>query len=210
VHEADVALTDFALAVECAIFVFIIVRKLTPRGYRKWLIALFGSISAGGLFGGLTHAYFPDNQTLWVATMLAVGVSALACWNLAAEVVEKPWRMFRIAVAAEFLVYATMISAGWRAYRFVIADYLPAAVFLLMMCLVAIVNGRRELAIVVVGLVLTFVAAAIQLMRFDVPHVTHNALYHLVQGVALLLLFVGFVRHGRDARAFSRPEAIAT
>jgi hypothetical protein len=195
VHEADVALTDFAIAVECAIFAAVIARKLTASGYRKWLIALFGSISAGALFGGLTHAYFPDNQVLWVTTMLAVGVSALACWNLAAEVLEKPWRMFRIAVAAEFFVYATMVFAGWRAYKFVIVDYLPAALFLLVMCVVAIMGGKRSLAIVVIGLVLTFVAAGSQLMAVDVPGISHNALYHIVQGLALLMMFVGFVRN---------------
>lgn len=196
VHEADVALTDFALAVECAIFVVLIARKLAPSGYRKWLIALFGSISTGALFGGLAHAYFPDNQVVWVSTMLSVGVSALACWNLSAEVLGKEWRLFRIAMAAQFVVYATVVVIGWRAYKLVIADYLPAAVFLLFAC---VITKRRNpaLGIVAIGLVMTFVAAGIQLMGVDAPGISHNALYHVVQGVALLVMFVGFVRQSQ-------------
>jgi hypothetical protein len=200
VHEADVALTDFALAVECAVFVFLIARKLGASRYRSWLFGLFASISAGAFFGGLAHAYFPANQVIWVATMLSIGISALACWNLAAEVLGRDWHLFRIAMAAQFLVYVVIVFAGWRAYKFVIADYMPAAVFLLIVCLMAM-RRDRTLGIVVIGLLLTFVAAAIQVMRIDVTGVSHNALYHLVQAIALLLIYIGFTASRDSTRS---------
>jgi hypothetical protein len=199
VHEKDVALTDFALAIECAIFVLLIWKKVATSSYRTWLITLFLSISLGALFGGLTHGYFPDeatrgNQMLWIATMLSIGISALACWNLAAEVLNAKWRLFHAAAAIEFIAYAAFVLAGWRAYKYVIADYVPAALFLLITSAIAVTRGSRALLAVVIGLLLTFVAAAIQLLHLSVPPVSHNALYHVVQAIALLLMFLGFLR----------------
>jgi hypothetical protein len=199
VHEADVALTDFALALECAIFVVWILRRLAASSYRSWVVTLFASISAGALCGGLTHAYFwdestPGNRVLWIATMLAIGVSALACLNLSAEVLDRRWRALRIFAAIEFLAYASLVAAGMRAYKFVIFDYVPAAIFLLICCSLAFTRGRRNLAWAIVGLLLTFVAAAIQMLHISAPGISHNALYHLVQAVALLLIFIGFLR----------------
>jgi hypothetical protein len=42
------------------------------------------------------------------------------------------------------------------------------------------------------GVVLTFVAAGIQQARIDLhpTWLTHNTLYHVVQGIALLLIFL--------------------
>jgi hypothetical protein len=199
VHEKDVALTDFALAVECAIFAILIWQKLAASSYRRWLIALFISISLGALCGGLTHGYFPDestraNEVLWIATMLSIGVSALACWNLAADVLNAKWRLLRIAAAMEFIAYAALVLAGWRAYKYVIADYVPAAIFLLVTSTIAFTRGTRQLVWVVLGLLLTFLAAGIQLRGIALPPISHNALYHLVQALALLLMFIGFLR----------------
>lgn len=198
-HEKDVALTDFALAVECAMFAVLIWRKLTASSYRRWLITLFVSISIGALCGGLTHGYFPaesmrGNEVLWVATMLSIGISALACWNLAAEVFKARWPLLRAAATFEFILYAALVLGGWRAYKYVIADYMPAAIFLLITCAIALARGAHALAWVVVGLLLTFVAAAIQLLHLTAPPLTHNALYHLVQAIALLLMWIGFMR----------------
>lgn len=193
-HEADVALTDFALAVECAVLAAVAARRLVPGSYRTWVLTFFVSIAAGALCGGMAHAWFYGSsgaaQAVWVATMLAVGVTALACWNLGAEVWGKKWRGLRIAVAVQFGLYAAFVLAGARAYKFVIADYLPAALFLL----VAGVVVRRWM--LVAGLALTFAAAAIQVLRVDAPGISHNALYHVVQAVALVGVFLGLKAPG--------------
>jgi len=65
----------------------------------------------------------------------------------------------------------------WRANRFIIAYFRERKTFL---------------AAGVAGVVLTFVAAGIQQARIDVHStwMTHNALYHVIQGMALLLIFL--------------------
>jgi hypothetical protein len=74
-----------------------------------------------------------------------------------------------------------------------VAGYLPAAVFLLAGFLRAALHERVWWAgLGAWALALTFVAAAIQQLRVALHPVyfNHNAFYHLVQAVALALLFM--------------------
>ena len=164
------------------------------------MLTFFASIAVGAWLGGMAHAWFYDRsaaaQVVWVATMLAIGVTALACWNLGAEVWGKRWRGLRIAVAVQFAIYAAFVLAGARAYKYVIAEYLPAALFLLIASLVV----RQWM--LVAGMVLTFVAAGTQLAHVGFPGLGHNALYHMVQAVALLIIFLGFQAPGLKPKSF--------
>lgn len=204
-HELAVAITDFILAVECTVFAVLIARKMPRGSYRMWLLAFFVSIAAGALCGGVTHAYFPIDtaaaRTIWVATMLAVGITTLACWNLGAEVLHKRWLVLRVLALLEFFGYLGVIAKGGRLYVLVIINYLPAALFLLVACVIAWRRGQRALRWTALGLVLTFVAAAIQVGSIALPPIDHNTLYHLVQAVALVLIYLGFVR----VRAIHQP-----
>jgi hypothetical protein len=198
VHEPAVAITDFILAIESVVFAFLIARRTSRGSYRGWLLAFFVSIASGALFGGISHAYFPSDtpagRAIWVATMLAIGVTALACWNLASEVLGKEWVPLRAAALGAFVGYAALVIYGFREYRLVIINYVPAALFLFVACMIAWRKGQRALVWAVAGLLLTFVAASIQVARIGLPPIDHNALYHLVQAVALLLVYIGFVR----------------
>jgi hypothetical protein len=133
--------------------------------------------------------------------MLAVGVTALACWNLGAEVLGKEWVPLRAIALGAFVGYAALVLYGFHEYRLVIINYLPAALFLLIACVIAWRRGQRELRWAVIGLILTFVAAGIQVGRVALSVIDHNALYHLVQALALLLIYLGFVR----VSAIQRP-----
>jgi len=126
--------------------------------------------------------------------MMAIGVTTLACWNLGAEVLRKQWIPLRAAALGGFIGYAGLVVYGFRAYRLVIINYLPAALFLLIACVIAWRRGRPVMRWAVLGILLTFVAAGIQGSRIALPMLDHNALYHVVQAVALLLICIGFVR----------------
>ena len=172
-HEPAVAITDFILAVECTVFAVLIARKMPRGSYRMWLLAFFGSITAGALCGGLTHAFFPNDtpgaRAIWVATMLAIGGTALACWNLSAGVTGNEWMPLRAVAIGTFIGYVGLVLYGFRAYGLVVINYLPAALFLLITCVIAWRRGERALRWTALGLVLTFVAAAIQVGSIALP-----------------------------------------
>ncbi|MGH7636763.1 MAG: DUF6962 family protein [Gemmatimonadaceae bacterium] len=200
--EPDVTLTDYGIALECAILCVLLARlSVANAAVRRWSIVLFASIGAGALFGGTVHGFFLDesslgNRILWPATLLALGVTSMAMWFMGASAALREPRagFLRRAAVAALVVYAAIVLFVDQRFVVAIAMYLPATVFLLVILCVLYARHRMQpLAIGIAGLLLTFVAAAVQQLRIAVHPVyfNHNALYHVVQGVALAMIYVG-------------------
>jgi hypothetical protein len=202
--EPDVTLTDYALALECAVFCAVALRwpatDALLRALRRWWVTFFASIGVSSLLGGTVHGFFnvegtPGYAILWPATILALGVTSTATWTIAAYVqLREPVRSWvRRAAIAQLAVYTLIVLFVSRHFVVAIAAYLPAVLFLLI-ALSAAYGRTRERAIAsgVAGLALTFVAAAVQQLRVAIHPVyfDHNALYHAIQGVALFLIFL--------------------
>lgn len=200
--EPDVTLTDYGIALECAILCAFLARlPAVSPAVRRWSIVLFASIGAGALFGGTVHGFFLDesslgNRILWPATLLALGVTSTAMWFVGASAALREPRAgwLRRAAVAALVVYAAIVILVDQRFVVAIAMYLPATVFLLAILIALYARHRtRALAIGIAGLLLTFAAAAVQQLRVAVHPVyfNHNALYHVIQGVALAMIFVG-------------------
>lgn len=212
--EPDVTLTDFALALECAIFALLVARSAQPP-LRRWWVIFFGSIGLAALAGGLVHGYFPDRATtewavLWRTTLLAIGVTSMATWSIGAylQMGDRLGAAVRQSAAWLFVVYAVIVLTVSRSFFVAILMYVPATLFML----VAIVDAYRRSpsrpeAYGIAGLVLTLIAALIQQLRVTV-HPTlfdHNALYHVVQAIALFLIFLA----ARKVKPATMREAIS-
>jgi hypothetical protein len=201
ITEPDVTLTDYGLAIEGAVFAYLLHRheaRETP--VHGWFVCFFGAGSLAALAGGTVHGFFLGERSrgavaLWATTLLAIGLSALAAWAIGASLRFSPVvaRWIVIAAAVEFLLYAAVLVLT-QAFAVAILNYLPAAVFLLVVFVLKYRRLRsRDMLAAVVGLVLTFVAAGVQLggLALHPAYFNHNALYHAVQAAALFLLFVG-------------------
>ena len=198
--EPDVTLTDYAIALLCAAFCLLASKwPAVDTTLRRWWIVLFGSIGAGAAFGGTVHGFFLDpatvgNAVLWRATLLSLGVTSAAMWMIGARLIvpEPAATWVRRAAVAQLLVYAVIVICFDQRFLVAIATYLPATVFLLVVFVMLHLRDRmRGVAPGIVGLLLTFVAAAVQQLRIAVHPVyfNHNALYHVIQGIALYLIF---------------------
>jgi hypothetical protein len=91
-------------------------------------------------------------------------------------------------------IYATVVLLVTQRFWLAIAFYLPAVVALLA----GFVAARRRspstaLTWGVAGVALVFPAALVQQLRIALhpDYFNHNALYHLIQGVAFFLIFLG-------------------
>ena len=201
--EPDVTLTDYGLALECAIFAGLLyTRGRGAAGLRTWAVAFFASAALASLFGGTVHGFFSDegslgNAVLWPLSLLAIGVTALSGWAVAAVLVLTP-RAARWVIrgaALQLAAYAAVVLFVSDGFWVAIADYLPAALFLLAAFAISARRlGSPQRSAGAWGLVVSFVAAAIQQLQISVHPVyfNHNALYHAVQAVGLVLIFVGF------------------
>jgi hypothetical protein len=198
--EPDVSLTDYGLAVECALLAWLLGRRdASDAGQRARWVLFFVAGAIATAAGGTVHGFFLDPASagarlLWPLALLAVGGSAVAAWGIGARLLLRPAaaRALEGAAIGAWLIYATAVVAGARTFAVALGAYLPATLFLVV-ALGARYHWTRERALLagLVGLGGTFVAAAAQHGRLAVHPVyfNHNALYHVIQAGALLLLF---------------------
>jgi hypothetical protein len=203
VTEPDVTLTDYGLFAECAAFAWLIARRPAALAVlRRWMVLFFVFTAVAALVGGTVHGFFTGQigstgRVLWKVSMLAIGATALAVWAIGAHLMFSPRGAQRVVAIAWALTSAYAATIVWisDAFWVAVAGYLPAAVFLFVGFLRAALGRRVSWArLGAWALVLSFGAAAIQQSRVSLHPVyfNHNALYHLVQAVALALLFVAY------------------
>jgi len=200
--EPAVALTDFALAIECAVFVLLLTRQdAGDRTLRAWFVVFFASAGLASLFGGAVHGFFPETDSearrvVWRATLLAILVTSLAAWNIGADVLltARTATIVRRLAILQLLIFSFIVIFVRDKFFIAIIAYLPATLLLL----IAMIAGyrRRRLPALgwgIVGLSLTFVAAAVQRLHIAIHprYFDHNALYHVIQGAALWMIFIG-------------------
>jgi len=191
--EPAVALTDFALAIECGLFAAWLC-TYSPGRFGAAFVILFAATGVAALFGGISHGFLPGSDVLWRATLIAICVAAFETWLIGARLVlPTPYQKFVVTVAA--LAFAAQSAYIWfvdASFLIAIVSYIPAALFLLTAYGVAYRRSRaRFLLAGITGLALTFIAAAVQQSGIGLhpSYFDHNAFYHLIQGAALFLIF---------------------
>ena len=172
--EPDVTLTDYGLAILCAVLAhFIFRRGDRDSPYRLWLTGFFLAVGAASLFGGTVHGFFSEegtfwNMSLWRATLIFIGFAAYCAWVVGSRLLlhEKIIRVVMALAGIELLLYSGVVLIVNQSFGLAVGDYLPATLFMLIAFTVAYGRERaRALAVGAWGLVLTFVAAAIQVLR---------------------------------------------
>jgi len=199
-YEPDVTLTDYALAVECLLFVWLLSRRESAkRALRAWFQIFFSALAAAALAGGTVHGFFAETTTfgsrsLWKAAIIAMGAAALGAWTvgLLMQFSAATAQSFAPLLAIAFAVYCVVVLWIRDDYVVAIVVYLPAALFLLGVFVAAYRRTRQPAALLgVLGILLTFAAAGVQQGRVALhpDYFDHNALYHAIQGAALFLLY---------------------
>jgi Family of unknown function (DUF6962) len=198
--EVDVALTDYAVTLECVLLTGLLFRRgPVRRQMRRPFALLFASAAIGALAGGTVHGFFleedsPAGAVLWRIAMLAVGFTALACWSIGGRLLfaEGTARVIEAVAAFEWIVYAVVVVAIDHRFWIAVANYVPSVVFLTGSFLVAY-RRRRQGPILagLVGMVLTLAAAIVQRLRIGLhpAYFNHNALYHVIQMIAFVLVY---------------------
>ncbi len=199
-NEPDVTLTDYALTLECGLFVYwLLVQGQADNPLRLWFAVFFASIGLAALSGGTLHGYFPSAATrghrvLWGVTVIALGLTALCGWMIGARLYfsDSVAAWIQSGALALFVLYCGVVLFISADFLVAILHYLPATLFLLVVYGLVYQQGRESAMLSgLLGLVLTFVAAAIQQARWSLHpvYVSSNALYHMVQAGALFCIY---------------------
>jgi hypothetical protein len=198
IAEPDVALTDFALAAEAGWLGALVARRGAPIPARRWWTAFFWSVGAGALLGGVSHGFVPPpygvgGVALWRLTLLAIGAATLSVWGAGALALGGTAAPAIVTAARVlFAGYAAVVLLVNDAFAIAIAHYAPAAMFLFGVLVRAWRRTRAPAALAgALGLLVLAAGSLAQSARLGIAplHLTHNAVYHLVEMLALVLLY---------------------
>ena len=202
--EPDVAITDFLLAAEAFVFVAVLCRR-SAWTFRlgRWLVVFFASVGAASLCGGLFHGFFLDHpfgyDVLWRAVLIFIGSATLAKCAVGAELLfrHRTACVVTLFAAAGFVAYLLSMLSMAGDFRIAVAFNLPGAVFLLIAFAIASRRARdSRLMAGAAGMALTLCAGTLQQWKVGLhpAYFNHNAVYHLLQGIALFLVFLAAFR----------------
>ena len=197
--EPDVAITDYLLAVESVILAALLVGQPPSRpDLQLWFVVFFAATGFASALGGTVHGFFVARPSrvgtvLWRATLISIGVVAAAGWMIGVRMLSSdapPWVL--TVVVLELVAYAVVVVAVRDAFWVAIANYVPSTGFLLIAYWAAYrSHPTGAVAIGLAGLALTLAASVGQHLRVGIHPVyfNHKALYHVVQGIALFMIF---------------------
>jgi hypothetical protein len=205
--EPGVTITDYLLSLECAVFAWWCHRRqATAHG---WYTAFFISLCLASLAGGTVHGFVPTgawSEVLWSLVLLSIGATAVTMWGVSTTLgCSRPTaRLVMHVVAVLAAIYGCLVLTCVREFWITIAAYLPAA---LCMSWVYVQHLRSPgpWAWGIAGVLMTFAAAGVQVARmpWHPPWFDHNALYHVLQAMALcgIMRVAGIVVAGRGHAA---------
>ena len=199
--QTDVALTDYGLTVECALFGFLLFRMAAHTGHVEFdLLTFFSSLALAAAAGGTVHGFFLDerrlsHKILWRFTLVMVGVAALSAVRIGATMLMREGTADNVSRVAEvlFVVYAITALFFWQDFRLAILGYFPSLLLLGAAFLVQFnTHGKFSALVGCAGICTMIVAALVQQFRVGISarYFDHNALYHLLQAAALYMLFI--------------------
>jgi hypothetical protein len=204
-HEPAVVLTDLVLAVLGAVLAGRV------RGLGAGRVILAGLASAA-LWGAIFHAFFPARTTTplgfvaWLPVAFSILVVAAALLTLALALLAPrlPLPARRTLVALYAAGFAGIVLLVDESFSMIVRLYGPIVILALSAtALAAIRTHRRSWALVSLGLTLSAAAALLQQAHLAIHPVyfDHNAVYHVAQAAALVVLYLGFREPRTDSAA---------
>lgn len=192
--------TDLVLACLGALFAYRLWRDRPQSSRRsaRLLAAAMASMALGAAAGGISHGLRltvgeTADAILWKVTVYSVGLMAFffVASTALSSLRERARRLLLWLATAQLLGYWWWML-NHDAFLYVIYDYVPAMSIVLVIQLRELRRGRASAAWISAGVVLSFIGAAVQQSGLTLHrHFNHNDLYHVVQMVAVWLLYKG-------------------
>lgn len=202
VAEPMTMATDYALALESvALGVALLMsgRRERQRGRLFWGAAFVTTALAaacGGTAHGFAAALEPLTRTiLWKGVLYSVGVTSYCMLTAAALTAARSMRLRAVLLGTApvlLLGYAVWMVAH-DAFIWAIVDYAPVLVALVVLHAVLAWRWRSPASPwILAGVFASVAGAAVQALEWAPhPFFDHNALYHVIQMLGMVLFYVG-------------------
>src|SRR5437016_2062948 len=115
--EPDVTLTDYGLALECAVCAaFLGLTPTVSKSLRSAGMFFFIFMGLSAATGGTIHGFFPEKQSpecrfLWQLTLQSVGLAAFSTWILGAGLFAsgRTGRWLALAAIPQIALYSMLV-----------------------------------------------------------------------------------------------------
>jgi hypothetical protein len=186
ISEPMTLATDYLLAGVTAWLALRLFKSGELQLARRWWAIAFTALALGAFLGGTWHGFL-QNDLLWKATVLAVGVASFGM-VVGSAFATLPRLAHNLTVAAAILKLAAY--SGWMLahdeFIFVVIDTGIA------FAVVAALHFYRFNGWMLTGVALSVAGALVQASGFALhEHFNHNDLYHVIQIAATALLYRG-------------------
>ncbi len=203
INDPDVVYTDLALAVLGAFLAWRLSRERTDLARAG--VAIMGALASAAFFGALFHAFFPANTETragffaWIPVSVSIMVVSCSLLSLGLRVlVPALSRRVRLLLVAPYCIsFAYVVLFVDESYATIVRFYAPTLIlFLIAAVREALRQDAKAWWLLAASFALSILAALLQQLQVALHPVyfDHNALYHVLQGVALVLLYFGFRR----------------
>lgn len=180
INEPMTLATDYLLTIAAAVFAI----RLWHTN-RQWALA-FLFTAAGSFFGGTYHGFQPVVSALtaivlWKLTLFSIGLASFF-------LVLGSSRKLLLVALVKLIAYMSWMTTHSE-FLWVIIDY---GIALLIVGFVVLVRRGPATPWVIVSILVSVIGALVQMSGLNLhAHFNHNDLYHLIQLVALWLLYRG-------------------
>lgn len=205
IHDPEVAGTDAALAILGAYLGWRLWVGAAGRRLQRTGAVLLGALASAAAWGAIFHGFFPggtatlSGSLAWKPVALSIVVAGATMLNLGLSLL-----LPRLAPALRGLIVLSYAAAFAAVVLFVddsfpsiIRFYVPTLILLLLAAARQAVRSQSVgWRLILSGLLLSAVAALLQQARVALHPVyfDHNAVYHVVQTIAVVFLYLGWQR----------------
>ena len=205
IHDPDVVFTDLGLAILAAWLGWRLWARTGPGTLPRAGVVLLGGLASAAFWGAIFHAFFPaDTATLpgfiaWVPVSLSILVVGATLLELSLRLLAPRLAPTarRSLVAIYAAGFATVVLLVDESFSSIVRFYVPPLVLFLVAAVRQSIRGASA-AWRMIAVAFTVSAGAALLQQTGVSihpvYFDHNAVYHVVQAVAVVLLYLGFQR----------------
>lgn len=208
ISEPMTLVTDYLLAILTGALAYLLWRRsgdaastgrVDTGAWLRWWSAAYAATAIGGIAGGTVHGFqhaLPPSvaASIWMVTLqsLVFAGFAVTCAIIAAT--RMSGARARAVAALAFGAYAVWVVA-YPVFLSALIAYGAALVALAVFALRDPMSASGRLLLG--GIAVSVVAAGIQRSRISPhPHFNHNDLFHVVQAIAVWLLYRGASARG--------------
>ena len=203
IHDPDVVFTDLGLALLAGYLAWRLWMTKPPATLRRAGGVLMGALAGAAFWGAIFHAFFPgDTATTpgfiaWMPVALSIVAAASAMLELSLGILLPRLTpgTRRAIVAVYAVVFAAVVVLVDESFTSIVRFYVPALLLLLIGASLEAARSRDTgWSLVTAGLFLSAGAALLQQLGVSVhpDYFDHNAVYPVVQAIALVFLYLGF------------------